>query len=358
MVQLPQNHHQQHQKHIQDQLLGVEGPTPILDKELPYSLLVPLLVPPPATINTPTAPDDNLDEEDEFNTLIDQMEKAELEEDADGGNSDIEGEEAEIFEESYVRAMIDRNSHKDSEIHVEEINSGDIAFVLADKGVLPEDDQVDLLEKVHTVPDDWTVPVKKEEGDAEPDFEALDNPGNWNSYIFRPVYKKIGKGKDAKYKYIKHELPTGCTPVPMKNGKREVNGWNFFYRGWKSQKCPNARNGAAPDQLFPDSRKSSLDIDLLINLGLNNERMVGPDGLPDALFFLQLILPICDPARSGVTSDPRKAFYSEVTNFTNLYKFQAGIGSTYGHQIPEVALYELVRWDGCLVRDGVLGGGD
>ena len=86
--------------------------------------------------------------------------------------------------------------------------------------------------------------------------------------------------------------------------------------------------------------------------------MVGPDGLPDALFFLQLILPICDPARSGVTSDPRKAFYSEVTNFTNLYKFQAGIGSTYGHQIPEVALYELVRWDGCLVRDGVLGGGD
>jgi hypothetical protein len=28
----------------------------------------------------------------------------------------------------------------------------------------------------------------------------------------------------------------------------------------------------------------------------------------DALFFYQLLLPICDPSRSGVQDDPRKPF--------------------------------------------------
>ena len=298
----------------------------------------------------------NIQDADPFDDIIRELDELDSNE-ADGGDSDVEGEECEVFDEGYVRAMMARNAD-DTDVHVQQIESGDIAFVIADKGVLDSNNQIDLMQKVHSAPDDWKIPDKKEDGNAEPDFKDVDNPGNWNDFVFRPVYKKTGKGKDAKYKYIRHELPTGCSPVPMKNGKRMVNGWEFFYNGWKSKKIQNARDGASPDDLFPASRKSSLDLDVLLDLGLNTDRIAGPDGLPDALFFFQLILPICDPKHSGIPTDPRKPFYSEVVKFTNLYKYQSGIGSIYGHMIPEVVLSETVQWDGCVFRDGVLGGGN
>ena len=86
--------------------------------------------------------------------------------------------------------------------------------------------------------------------------------------------------------------------------------------------------------------------------------MTGSDGFPDSLFFFQLLLPLCDPKHSGIPSDPRKPYYTEVTKFSNHYKHQTGIGSTYGHEIPEAVMPEFVPWDGCIVRDGVRGGGD
>ena len=174
------------------------------------------------------------EEKDEFQELVDHLDEMEME-DADGNESDVEGEEAEGFDEAYVKAMIDRNTEEDG-MHVEEISSGEIAFVLAEKGVINDsiDDDV-ILDKVHKAPDNWVVPAKKVRD--EPDFKDVDNPGNWSEFIFRPVYKKIGKGKDATYKYVKHTLPTGCVPVPVdKNGKRSTSGWNFFYQGWKSKK--------------------------------------------------------------------------------------------------------------------------
>ena len=57
--------------------------------------------------------------------------------------------------------MIDRNSHE-SDIHVEEINSGNIAFAVADKGVIRDNDNVNLIEKVITIPDDWKLPNPKD----------------------------------------------------------------------------------------------------------------------------------------------------------------------------------------------------
>lgn len=124
--------------------------------------------------------------------------------------------------------MMERNTEEGG-MHVEQIDSGDIAFVIAEDGVLHENEDINLLEKVPKVPEDWFALMKKEGENAEPDFEAVDNHGNWNSFIFRLVYEKIGKGKEAKYKYVKHEIPTGCTPVPLnKDEKRIINGWEFI----------------------------------------------------------------------------------------------------------------------------------
>jgi hypothetical protein len=69
----------------------------------------------------------------------------------------------------------------------------------------------------------------------------------------------------------------------------------------------------------------------------------------DSLFFLQLLLPIADPKQSGIPDDPREAFYSKGSRFSNLYKFQADVGTGYGHNIKDIQQHEYVRFDGCLV---------
>lgn len=77
----------------------------------------------------------------------------------------------------------------------------------------------------------------------------------------------------------------------------------------------------------------------------------------DALFFYQLLLPICDPKKSGIPGDPRKPFYSEVCKFSNTYACEQGLFSgQYGHAFKQVRFDELVHFDGTVVRDGALGG--
>ena len=61
----------------------------------------------------------------------------------------------------------------------------------------------------------------------------------------------------------------------------------------------------------------------------------------------------------GVKNDKRKSFLSEVERFTNLYAYQKGlIAGSYGHKFMPVSIPELARFDGVLIRDGVLGGTD
>ena len=129
----------------------------------------------------------------------------------------------------------------------------------------------------------------------------------------------------------------------MKKERGCYGGWEFFYQGWKSSKNNVARHGATPDNLFPKERSSSLDGDVLLNLGMNAERLKDKQNLPDALFFFQLLLPIGDPSVSEV-EDPRKPFYTEVNHFTNLYRCQQKIGFTYGHNVNETVVAEIVRW--------------
>ena len=47
-----------------------------------------------------------------------------------------------------------------------------------------------------------------------------------------------------------------------------------------------------------------------------------------------------------------------MCKFSNLYKHQVGIGNGYGHDVDEAKIWEYVRFDGVLVRDGCRGGGD
>ena len=310
----------------------------------------------------------------EFSSLISKLSKLELD-DADGGDSDCQGEEFELHDEAQLLSNWNRNEDDScGDLHVKDIDNDKIGFILAKKevvkssgGMLSEDE---LLGKVASPPDDYERKAKKDS--SEPDFEEVDNPGNWNDFIFRPIYDKVvstqgaaGRNTNkAEYKYKYHELPTGCTPVPADaNGKRITGGWEFFYNGWNTNRDRDKiRSGSSEHNLFPKDRKSSLDVELLKKLGMTKEHVIGGrvdsprTNDPDALFFLQLLLPIIDPKLSGIPNDPRQAFYTEVTRYSNLYKYQAGIGNGYGHAVKEADVHEYVRFDGCIIRDGVRGG--
>ena len=115
---------------------------------------------------------------------------------------------------------------------------------------------------LHTfgAPPGWTAPACKSDK-GEPPFGIVDNPGNWPQFIYRPRFNDKTKA------YVRHSLPTGASPVPEKDGKREVNGWNFHYRGWNKATDESIpvedrgtlfRDGATIADQFPDSRKGCL----------------------------------------------------------------------------------------------------
>jgi hypothetical protein len=78
----------------------------------------------------------------------------------------------------------------------------------------------------------------------------------------------------------------------------------------------------------------------------------------DALFFFQLLFPICNPAKSSISDNPRMPFYSKVENWSQKYAATMGIGGSYGHEYKQVMATELLHFDMAVVRDGVLGGSD
>ena len=73
----------------------------------------------------------------------------------------------------------------------------------------------------------------------------------------------------------------------------------------------------------------------------------------DALWFLQMLYPICDPKESGIEGDNRVPYYSHVTACTNIYAVgEKGWGGGRGHTYHNVSEAELVRWTGVQIRHG------
>ncbi len=262
----------------------------------------------------------------------------------DGNDSDIEGEEYELHEldpnetisDQAVEAVVEEKDGTTVSIH-RMSTSGWID--------ISSEDMTDV--KVPKQDPDWSPPPRKA-SKGEPEFRNIDNPGDWDEFCFRPKFNK-GRGS-----YIGHQLPTGAMPVPKgEDGKRKEGRWEFHYKGFENEE-KRFRRGATTSNLFPKEMEGSLDGDILKKLGLSKERMQNTD----ALFFFQLLLPFCDPSKSGVEDDPRIAYYTEVEKFTNASKFLTGTGVSYGHEWSQTSAAELLCHDGILVQDGVLGGSD
>jgi len=70
-------------------------------------------------------------------------------------------------------------------------------------------------------------------------------------------------------------------------------------------------------------------------MGLTRQRMIECD----ALFYCQLLLPICDPAMSGIYDDPRMTYYEKVATNINMYAYGVKNLSTIFVVDVKVVLY-------------------
>jgi hypothetical protein len=138
-------------------------------------------------------------------------------------------------------------------------------------------------------------------------FEKLDNPGKWSRFAYGPEYnKKTGK-------YIRHRLPTGATVATISNkSEKGTPGYRpkrIVKEGDKEYELAEVPGmGATRENLFPDSRKGSLDLEKLEACGLSKDRIKMPlTGKPDCLFFLLLLRPVHDTSK--IPNDPRTSYY-------------------------------------------------
>ena len=153
-----------------------------------------------------------------------------------------------------------------------------------DEDAVADDDRHSLVLKqgyapeinIPSTPDDWVAAAPKTTKGEPASFIDVDNPGGWCNFSFRPEFDTKQAGT---YKHPSQS--TGVTPVPLnQEGHRKIGGWNFEYKGWKSD-VPDKRHGATQENIFPKERQGSLDADKLLAYGLTKERLAAND----ALFF-------------------------------------------------------------------------
>ena len=119
-----------------------------------------------------------------------------------------------------------------------------------------------------------------------------------------------------------------------------------------------ARHGANTSDLFPEQRNGSLDGENLQKLVLTAIKVRNAVGFPDAIFFRQIILPICDTSKPGVENDGRFNYYDDVQMLSVLYQISNKLGETYGHRLPLPIVDEFVKFDGVVIRDAIHGQGE
>ncbi len=267
----------------------------------------------------------------------------------DGGTSDAEGEGYECvvsFKDGMKEVELERLCSDANEIESGvEVDDND-AFVCEVKDNT-------LNSNLYGAPPGWSAPSAPDDlnptiniNHGEQRFEDVDNPGGWSNYTFRTMFEPRGGRK------ICHAMPAGTVPVPINAvmRKREAGGYEFLYKGWKEEKTTreNCRFGATGENLFPADRDITFDVTFLKKMGLSKQRMEECN----ELFFYQLLLPIVDPAMSGINGDTRIPYYEEVARNTNLYAFEPkNRGGTCGHVFFPKTAEELLVWDGIVCQN-------
>ncbi len=193
----------------------------------------------------------------------------------DLGDSDVEGGEADIHNKGLNLRTVLKGSNK---VIGDDANNLDPFCGEEFDAVTGEEEG---CRQISGAPESWVPPgpptawkgyEPKIDLDA-PVVAAVDNPGSWNLFSFEAKY---GTEK-GKRKYLGHFTPALAKVVPPdENGNREVQGWKFHYNGWKPDEFDRqtyARGDASAMNLKPESRRGSLDVNVLKKHGCDGSRV-------------------------------------------------------------------------------------
>lgn len=279
----------------------------------------------------------------------------------DLGDSDIEGEEADIHNEGLNLRTVLEGSNEAIGNDANNIDPfGGEEFDDGRDGAVTDGRNI-----ISGAPEGWFPPGPPSSWKGyepkidlgAPDFAAVDNPGSWNLFSYDAKYGRLEKGNKERgmRKYLGHFTPALAKVVPPdENGNREVKGWKFHYNGWTPDAFDRqtyVRDDANAMNLKPESRRGSLDVIVLKKHGCDGNRV-----RDDPLFFYQLLFPFCDPELNEIEDDYRMPYFSHVANYTNIYAATSGAGIGMGHAWQGVTVPELVRWTGIPIRHGALDG--
>jgi hypothetical protein len=144
-----------------------------------------------------------------------QLMANDLEEEGDGGDSDVEGGEVDLHHNVIPPATRRIDEHFcsiDNEIDIDEWGE-------------------QFTPPIPSAPDGWIppgVPINflgyVPKLDAPLIFDNVDNPAGWDQFVFQAKYA-VEKGKKGPKKYVGHTTPAGALVVPANDdGIQEING--------------------------------------------------------------------------------------------------------------------------------------
>ena len=186
----------------------------------------------------------------------------------DMGDSDDEGAKADIHNEGVALREVLESSNEpigDDADNIDDLK-GEEFSPAEGNGVM----------QLVGAPDGWVTPGPsptwagyQPKGNA-PQLGDVDKPGNWSLYLFCSKYKTGSV-------YSGHFTPAGAMVIPAnEHGEWELNGWRFHYQGWTPDafdKSTYVRGEATQQDLKPDSRKGSLDANILRKHGCDADRV-------------------------------------------------------------------------------------
>ena len=123
-------------------------------------------------------------------------------------------------------------------------------------------DNVENLMKTASTPGDWLM-SDHNKGRGKPAYIDVNNPGEWEYFVFQPKCKK----ERCEMKYNGLYLPSGSVSVPLnKDGHMKLGGWEFHYKDWQGRDTYKGMSRRYADfTLLPNACMGYLEIDFGIN---------------------------------------------------------------------------------------------
>ena len=245
--------------------------------------------------------------------------------------SDSDGE---VDHDIIIADLVQRRSERDAEVEL---------------SAIPPDADDDVDDDEHLLAAGETELTEDTE---YPDFYT---PGTYDAENNPACWPDMFKKADGTY-----EQPSGARYVAGSGDKREFDaggkaGQTTIHYSKTVDTGSEGRRGATHDDHCPSSRASVLNLDTLKDQGKGRLGFKPSEHLKSPLWFLFLLMPICDIDLGGGKS--LMGFFRSVCKWTAVYASELGWGGDWGrtYDYKRRQVTGIVRWFGVCLMDAILG---